>query len=289
MPAVVRPDKPSSKPAMQVAATRNAAEYYEPVSFLQMSGPPSPAGNRKRAHSTAASSFVLPIERGSREFASETPSNHTSFPPYLKNMSPASQPKVSRFSWTNSQAPKTPMDPRVSVATSTSSVARYRTVESWVSNQTKRLSSTRVQDHLQQGTSSSVPKVPSMPSTEVLSAIPSAPATPVTATAVAVPMHKTRPSLARVPGGGNANTIVPTVPEETTWPFPISVPEPVAATHTRTQSKHQTQGSDATVFRAHPGTKLKSPVNSRIPSEILDKKISADGALSQRGTQDLSA
>jgi len=53
----------------------------------------------------------------------------------------AAPPKVSRFSWTNSQAPQTPreLDLRYSVATARSSMPRYRTVESWVQQQTGRV------------------------------------------------------------------------------------------------------------------------------------------------------
>jgi hypothetical protein len=64
--------------------------------------------------------------------------------------------KPSRFSWTNSAVPKTP-DPkttaedvsRFSVATTASSVARYRTVESWVGHQASRLEEEAIQNYLE--------------------------------------------------------------------------------------------------------------------------------------------
>ena len=69
-----------------------------------------------------------------------------------------SAPKPSRFSWTNSAAPKTPVMTatagmtdvsRFSVATTASSVARYRTVESWVGHQASRLEEEAIQNYLE--------------------------------------------------------------------------------------------------------------------------------------------
>jgi hypothetical protein len=63
--------------------------------------------------------------------------------------------KPSRFSWTNSAAPKTPMMTsttdvsRFSVATTASSVARYRTVESWVGHQASKLEEEAIQNYLE--------------------------------------------------------------------------------------------------------------------------------------------
>jgi hypothetical protein len=54
--------------------------------------------------------------------------------------------KDSRFSWTNSQAPKSPPEASMySLGTSGSSVARYMTVESWVGQQTNRLVEYQIQ------------------------------------------------------------------------------------------------------------------------------------------------
>jgi hypothetical protein len=72
-----------------------------------------------------------------------------------------SAPKPSRFSWTNSAAPRTPVltatsaaagttdVSRFSVATTASSVARYRTVESWVGHQASRVEEEAIQNYLE--------------------------------------------------------------------------------------------------------------------------------------------
>lgn len=135
-------------------------------------------------------------------------SSQSSLPSYLRgaqNLPPRRQPKdpnaQSRFSWTNSQAPRTPGadQSHFSIATSArSSVARFRTVESWVGNQAGRIDEDRVQDHFKQ----TVP--------------------------------------------------VPDVPE---------------------QYKHRTNASEATIFNVHPGNEVVIPRRSRIPSEILDKRV----------------
>ena len=66
--------------------------------------------------------------------------------------------KPSRFSWTNSAAPRTPVltaaagttdVSRFSVATTASSVARYRTVESWVGHQASRVEEEAIQNYLE--------------------------------------------------------------------------------------------------------------------------------------------
>lgn len=158
----------------------------------------------------------------------------------------------SHFSWTqSSQAPPTPIEPqtpadngRISVATTASSLARFRTVDSWVGNQAGRIPSTqlRSQPHLsyrqststngglgqvdegqpgwQQDTPNDVPEVPSVPS-----------------------YYKQQPPL-------------PQPPQDS-----------------QSQSQHQrqlTSYSDATVFRQHPGTEVQIPRGSLVPSEVLD-------------------
>lgn len=133
----------------------------------QNSGP-SRQTSRRKAPSLQPSSPVLPIERSSREFFAESDASHQSIPTYLRDHELySSPPKVSRFSWTNSNAPKTPNESRFSIATSTSSVPRYRTVESWVGAQTGRIDPAKFQDHLRREYEASnrepVPEVPSLP------------------------------------------------------------------------------------------------------------------------------
>ncbi|EMD87995.1 hypothetical protein COCC4DRAFT_42060 [Bipolaris maydis ATCC 48331] len=86
---------------------------------------------------------------------------------------------ASRFSWTNSQAPQTPHDPsrdtvaqsvaRESFMTSRSSVPRFRTVDSWVNQQSNRVEEQRLkqQFRMTQSTTYSdddIPEMPALPS-----------------------------------------------------------------------------------------------------------------------------
>jgi len=67
-----------------------------------------------------------------------------------------------------------------------------------------------------------------------------------------------------------------------------SIPENAEASHKvppkteqneekgKEKAKHVTQGSDAPIFRAHPGTEVRIPSGSYIPSVILDAKVTAN-------------
>jgi hypothetical protein len=82
---------------------------------------------------------------------------------------------ASRFSWTNSNAPQTPHDPsrdtlaqsvaRESFMTSRSSVPRFRTVDSWVNQQSNRVEEQRLkqQFRMTQSTTYSEDDIPEMP------------------------------------------------------------------------------------------------------------------------------
>lgn len=139
----------------------------EDINHAQSSHP-SRQASRRQAPSIQPSSPILPIERSIHEFFEESDASHQSIPTYLREHGLySSPPKASRFSWTNSNAPKTSNDSRYSIATSTSSVPRYRTVESWVGAQTGRIDPAKFQDHLRREYEASarepVPEVPSLP------------------------------------------------------------------------------------------------------------------------------
>jgi hypothetical protein len=130
--------------------------------------PSSRQTSQREPASGKPSSPVLPVGRTSHEFFEESDLSFQSRPTYLGDTGPisnSSQPKISRFSWTNSQVPKTPQESRFSVETSASSVPRYRTVESWVGIQVGRIDAEKLQRHLRQqdNRQSSVPSVPDLP------------------------------------------------------------------------------------------------------------------------------
>lgn len=91
---------------------------------------------------------------------------------------------ASRFSWTNSQAPQTPHDPnrdtmnqplgRESFMTNRSSVPRFRTINSWVNQQSNRVEEHKLRDQYRMTQSSAysddvngdqVPEMPPVPKT----------------------------------------------------------------------------------------------------------------------------
>ena len=154
-------------------------------------------------------------------------------------------PKISRFSWTNSQAPQTPRDARdphlsrVSVATSTDSIPRFRTVESWVSQQAGRYAERSIKDYFVEADTKSEA------GTEY---------SRQRSTSTLIPPDEQDPFPQRF--DQTSQSSVPTVPQ---------IPSHL---------KHEravTQASDATVFRQHPGTEIVIPRGSRVPSEVLDK------------------
>lgn len=149
---------------------------------------------------------------------------------------------ASRFSWTNSQAPQTPHDPsrdtavqsvgRDSYMTSRSSVPRFRTVDSWVNQQSNRVEEQRLkqQFRMTQSTTYSEDEVPEMP------ALP--PAAP-----------KNASGITRTPSGKSG----------------------LVGRDIKHQ-RHDTRDTQVTapVFKAHPGTEVRFSTRSAVPSEVLD-------------------
>jgi hypothetical protein len=116
---------------------------------------------------SVASSTSLPIEGPRRADSHKRTSSLSSISPLERMMDSMEERghgrgqsrdvpiKDSRFSWTNSQAPKTPLEQsrldtsRFSVATSTSSVPRFRSIDSWVGHQATRLDEHQFQEYLE--------------------------------------------------------------------------------------------------------------------------------------------
>jgi hypothetical protein len=155
---------------------------------------------------------------------------------------------ASRFSWTNSQAPQTPHDPsrdtaaqplgRDSFMTSRSSVPRFRTVDSWVNQQSNRVEEQRLkqQFRMTQSTTYSDDEVPEMP------ALPSG--VPKNASGIT-----RQPSAAGLSRNGSKSGLVG---------------------RDIKHQRHDTQ-TTAPIFKAHPGTEVRFSTRSAVPSEILDR------------------
>jgi hypothetical protein len=268
--------------------TAVSTEPVQQSSFLLDSPPPS----RNPAHrrSDTPSSTVLPLQTQPRRSESTRNTRSISeaselrypdasiertqsplpppptFKQFLDNRPSVSQrtgpnAMISRFSWTNSNAPQTPHDPsrdtatqiigRDSFMTQRSSVPRFRTIDSWVDQQANRIEEQKLHEQYRLTQSStgtaaedahpSIPEVPEIPEalTRAVSAVPPA-NTAVTETAQ--PMSPLPP-----PGLPGRN---------------------VHAKHERHDT--HTTVETAPIFRAHPGTEVRFSTRSAVPSEILD-------------------
>ncbi|QDS77121.1 hypothetical protein FKW77_000986 [Venturia effusa] len=266
--------------------------------------PPDPPAKARLA-SIVPSPSLLPRNRPRSQSASETSNSNGAYPAYLENMAlhedEDSAPKVSRFSWTNSQAPRTPVDARFSVASSVHSVTRYRTVESWVGQQTGKLEESKMQDNLRQQIELAIKEVkdatssarakkaapnPSQSSPPSSYSLPvlekeKQPCPPIPATADA-------PSKFRaIPEDGemlDVDDAPPEVPRKSFDMIGSAAPRFVRGRTRQQRLRHVTAGSDAPIFQVHPGTKVRIPSESYIPSVILDDNVRGklDGLKSRR-------
>ena len=163
---------------------------------------------------------------------------------------------VSRFSWTNSNAPQTPHDStrdtnshtvmRDSFMTQRSSLPRFRTVDSWVNQQANRLEEQKLRDQLRFTQSSNgyasdddrnVPEVPAVPRDMQ----------PIKEGSVIECPFKPQP-VNKSPG----------LPGK-------------KIKHERHDTR--TTVETAPIFRQHPGNEVRFSTRSLVPSEILDNKM----------------
>ncbi|KAF2705934.1 hypothetical protein K504DRAFT_86773 [Pleomassaria siparia CBS 279.74] len=270
----------------QVGTDRSVSPNTVPQNFF-LSSPPrrTNTNNTLKSHqrnmSATPSSPVLPIhDSGSSEFTRNTrsmsqtselqypqaaPAQEQSLSPlrppptfkqFLFNRPSVSgkpgPPGVSRFSWTNSQAPQTPHDPsrdtgshmlgRDSFMTQRSSVPRFRTIDSWVGQQADRLEEQKLKDQF----------------------------------------RNTQMSTASVDEDRDLVPEVPLLPKNVVGlrdgakiPIPAS-PAPLRPNGLPGKNiKHERHDTTATVdtapiFRQHPGTEVRFSTRSAVPSEILD-------------------
>lgn len=169
---------------------------------------------------------------------------------------------VSRFSWTNSQAPQTPHDPsrdtnshqqigRDSFMTQRSSIPRFRTVDSWVNQQTNRLEEQKLKEQFRLTQTSTV-----YSGDDERDVIPEVPAMPKNVQALrenSSPMNATLPPR-----------------------MPATPPPPPSGGLPGKNIKHERHDTRTTVdtapiFRQHPGTEVRFSTRSAVPSEILDR------------------
>ena len=276
-PSYARPGTSGSNRAMPTRAPfapPNMRSSPDPVpSYL----PPTSVMPRQAPNEPRATSPELPLQRPETRPSSMSQDSTLVPPP----------PKASRFSrWTNSQifgrTPKTPVTPKVplpqqgleldkdieanrySTVSDAESVARYRTVESWVGQQAGRYEEARIQERIGFQLDEAIGELHRAASTRD---------------------DKRITRMKTIPLKDSSSVYVDGVEsdEEGDQVTELSlVPEAVRKasvkrTKSTTQRRHKTNESDMTVFRAHPGTKVDIPNSARIPSAVLDSKFAMNG------------
>lgn len=218
------------------ATTRNTRSMYDEESELQY---PDPAQDRAQS--------PLPPPPTFKQFLSNRPSG--SVKQGIDNM-------MSRFSWTNSNAPQTPHDAsrdtktakveRESYMTSRSSVPRFRTIDSWVNQQTNRLEERKLKEQFRL-TSTTVASQES----EERDTVPEVPAIPKNVQAL-------RESSAQL---------------SSSLPNRRPVTPPGLPGRNVKHQRHDTRTTvdTAPIFRQHPGNEVRFSTKSDVPSEILDR------------------
>lgn len=149
---------------------------------------------------------------------------------------------MSRFSWTNSNAPQTPHDPsrdtaiaaqqigvgRDSFMTTRSSVPRFRTIDSWVNQQSTRIEEQRLKQQFRMTSSTTYSE-----------------------------------------GEGDTVPEMPKVPEGMGGVGGLGVNGKGDASAGVGHRRHDTVDT-APIFKQHPGTEVRFSTRSTVPSEILD-------------------
>jgi len=149
---------------------------------------------------------------------------------------------------------------RYSTFSDAESVARYRTVESWVGQQAGKYEEARIQDRIGFQLDEAIGELHRAASTRD---------------------NKRNTKMKTIPLKDASSVYVDGVDsdEEGDQVTELSlVPEAMRKasmkrTKSTTKRRHKTNDSDLTIFRAHPGTKIDIPNSARIPSEILDSKF----------------
>ncbi|KAF2425708.1 hypothetical protein EJ08DRAFT_700254 [Tothia fuscella] len=282
-PAFLRPGTSSSSRSLLTGTGLQAPSVapFPPPNRRSLSAPPSmplsmhPPTHGSNLLSPTPSSLVLPLEQAGNISHSRTDtktSTDGSIPAYLANIVnglPTCPPKISRFSWTNSQAPKTPMDPRFSMASSTNSVPRYRTVESWVGQQASRVEDQKAQEDIRRQIEEAIKEVNEASGITPVGQIMSPPMPPRD-----IGRKGSTPSVPDLPAQYLSSAVQPVaIASSSLPPHQDATNKNGAAVEAETSKRHYTQASDDPIFKAHPGTQVCLPRGSLIPSVILDGKV----------------
>ncbi|KAF2636281.1 hypothetical protein P280DRAFT_154779 [Massarina eburnea CBS 473.64] len=276
-------------------STRTASSPTRPKSFVLASAPPARNPSHRRNESATPSSNAIGTNtnnarksvstRNTRSIGDEESElqYNDSNPQQDRPLSPLPPPPtfkqflfnrpsisakqgignvMSRFSWTNSNAPQTPHDPardtnshaqaqgRDSYMTARSSVPRFRTIDSWVNQQTNRLEEQKLKEQFRLTSTSTVYSEDS----EALDTVPEVPAMPKNVRAL-------RESSAQI------SSQLPNRRPAT----PPGLPGLPGRNVKHQRHNTGTTVDTAPIFRQHPGTEVRFSTKSAVPSEILDR------------------
>lgn len=260
-------------------ATERSGPSEPPSQSFLLDSPPGRNNSHRRDNSQTPSSPVLPLqnrrqsesthntrsmsERSDPRFADPPPERALSplpppptFKQFLFNRPsvsgrPGIGAMVSRFSWTNSNAPQTPHDPsrdtnshvigRDSFMTQRSSVPRFRTVDSWVNQQANRIEAQKLKDQFR------LTQTPTEYSAD--------------------DEHDGIPEVPQIPKECTEGTTPNNKPASPVPPSTLGLPGKNIK-HERHDTR--TTVETAPIFRQHPGTEVRFSTRSAVPSEILD-------------------
>jgi hypothetical protein len=173
---------------------------------------------------------------------------------------------------------------RYSGVSEAESVARYRTVESWVGQQAGRYEEARIQERIRMQLDEAINEVSQAASSRAGSA------SNLRSRDSSAKPQAAAGELKTIPLKDSSSVYVDGVEDEEEEEGQVTdlslVPEAARTASVKRRAsrkaKHNTSESDMTVFRAHPGTKVEIPGRRYIPSVTLDGKLPPPGTYQRR-------
>lgn len=252
-------------PTQTLYTSPNKLAASSPVPFYKPQAPTSPIRLPRTVYTPQQAASADPTFYKPETRPSSLSQDSTLVPPL---------PKPSRFSrysqmFRTSRQPTIPDLPlpmpvadvnRYSTISDDKSVARYRTVDSWVGQQADHYEERRIQARIQYQLDEALGDLHRAASTsddERMTKMKTIPLKDSSSVFV---------DKADDDEGGDHVTELSMLPD-------VAKSRSVKRTTSTKQRSRKTNESDMTVFRAHPGTKVDIPASTRVPSAILDTQF----------------
>jgi hypothetical protein len=153
---------------------------------------------------------------------------------------------------------------RYSTISDAESVARYRTVDSWVGQQAGHYEERRIQERIHYQLDEALGELHRAASTKDDKRMTKMKTIPL------------KDSSSVFVDGLEDDEVGDHVTELSMLPD-VARSKSVKRTKSTKNRSRKTNDSDLTIFKAHPGTKVDIPASARIPSAILDNQFGANG------------